>query len=451
MTSPKTQFKTPTEVQNFDITHASVLRLAVPMTLAYITTPLLGLTDMAVVGRLGVEALIGGLAVGAIIIDLVFTTFNFLRSGTTGLTSQAFGSQDEKEKQAVLFRALAIAVLSGLAMLVLSPLIVWLGLWFMEPSDAVAEATQSYFLIRMISAPFTLGNYVVLGWLIGLGRSYTALGVQVLLNGTNIALSVYLGLELGWGLEGVAIATVIGEIIAFAVGLFICWSLLDHSIRPSRSRIMERAAWVRLVNLNADIMVRSFALLFAFAYFTAQGAAFGDTTLAANAILLHFFLISGYFLDGLATAAEQVVGRSIGANYREGFWKGFKLTLFWSFVLALSCSGVFWLLGPLLIELLTTIPDVKSEAMLYLPWAALIPLSGMLAFHMDGVFIGATWSRDMSIMMVVSLMGYLLVWWLVKDPLGNHGLWLALHAFVIFRGLTLLMRLVPRARQTFTV
>lgn len=437
------------KAKRFEITHKSVLQLAIPMTLAYVTTPLLGLVDTAVVGRLGVEALIGGLAVGAIIIDLVFTTFNFLRSGTTGLTSQALGAEDEKEKQAIIFRALSIAILSGMAMIVLSPLIIWLGLWFMEPSEAVAEATKTYFIIRMLSAPFALANYAILGWLLGLGKSYTTLAVQVLLNGTNILFSVYLGLILEWGIEGVAIATIIGEVLAFFVGGYICWRTLDHSIRPSRTRLMDKASWSRLVNLNADIMLRSFTLLFAFAYFTAQGAGFGDLTLAANAILMHFFLISGYFLDGLATAAEQIVGRSIGAKYREGFWRGFKLTLLWSAIMALVCSLIFWLAGPSLIALLTTIPEVRQEALIYLAWAAFIPLSGMLAFQMDGVFIGATWSRDMSIMMIVSLIGYLIVWWLVKDSLANHGLWLALHCFVIFRGLTLSARLIPKVRQTF--
>lgn len=437
------------EAKKFEVTHKTVLQLAVPMTLAYITTPLLGLVDTAVVGRLGVEALIGGLAVGAIIIDLVFTTFNFLRSGTTGLTSQAFGAEDEKEKQAILFRALAIAISSGIVMILLSPLIIGLGLWFMAPSEAVADATKTYFLIRMLSAPFSLGNYAILGWLLGLGKSYTSLAVQVVLNGTNIIFSIYLGLILEWGIEGVAIATIIGEILAFVIGIYICWRTLDHSIRPSRTRIMDKKALSRLVNLNADIMLRSFVLLFAFAYFTAQGAGFGDLTLAANAILMHFFLISGYFLDGLATAAEQIVGRSIGANYKPGFWRGFKLTLFWSTVMAILCSLIFWFVGPALINLMTTITEVRNEALIYLAWAAFIPLSGMLAFQMDGVFIGATWSRDMSIMMIISLCGYLLVWWLVKEPLGNHGLWLALHCFVVFRGLTLSARLNSKVRQTF--
>ncbi|MEL7428990.1 MAG: MATE family efflux transporter [Pseudomonadota bacterium] len=436
-------------VKPFAITHRTVLAISVPMTLAYISTPLLGLVDTAVVGQFGTPALIGGLAVGAIIIDLVFTTFNFLRSGTTGLVSQAHGADDEKEQQAILFRALAIALSSGLIMALSSPLILWLGLWFMAPGEAVAEATSTYFLIRMISAPFALGNYVILGWLLGKGRSGLTLAIQLLLNGTNIALSIYLGLWLEWRIEGVAIATIIGEVLAFGVGLLVCRILLDPTVRPSRQRIFDRLAWKRLVNLNADIMIRSFALLFAFAYFTSQGAQFGEVTLAANAILMHFFFIAGYFLDGLATAAEQICGRAVGARFRSGFWKGFRLTLLWNTIMAGLCVVVFLFAGPSLVSLMSTNAEVQSEALAFLYWAAFIPLAGVLAFQLDGVFIGATWSRDMSIMMVISLALYMLVWQLVREPLGNDGLWLALHAFLVFRGLTLALRVMPNMRKTF--
>ena len=433
----------------FEISHRSVLAIAVPMTLAYISTPLLGLVDTAVVGQFGSAALLGGLAVGSVIIALVFTTFNFLRSGTTGLVAQAVGADDEKEKQAILFRALAIAILSGMAMVLLSPVLLWLGLFFMQPTEAVEQATSDYFLIRMLSAPFALANYAVLGWLIGIGRSGLALVIQALLNGTNILLSLYLGLVLEWQIEGVAIATVISEAVTFVAGLALCWNLLDRSVTPSWQRFLEGAAWKRLLNLNVDIMIRSFALLFAFAYFAAQGAGFGEVTLAANAVLMQFFLIAGYFLDGLATAAEQICGRAVGANYRQGFWKGFKLTLFWNFAMAMLCSGVFLVFGPALIDMLSTNADVRATANTFLLWAALVPLSGAMAFQLDGVFIGATWSRDMSIMMVISLALYILLWQFLKVPLENHGLWLCLHAFLMFRGLTLGTRVVPNAQKTF--
>lgn len=439
----------PPDSGKFLVNHAYVLRIAVPMTLAYLTTPVLGLVDTAVVGRFGDAALIGGLAVGAIIIDLILTTFNFLRGGTTGLTSQAFGAGDEKEKQAILFRALAIAFISGVIVILASPLLLMVGLWFMAASENVANATSTYFLIRMLSAPFALANYVILGWLLGLARPGVTLALQALLNGINIILSVLLGLWLGWGIFGVAMATVVGEVVACIVGCLVCWRSLDHTTRPSRQRILDRPAWIRLVNLNGDIMLRSFALFFAFAFFTAQGARFGEITLAANAILLHFFLVSGFFLDGLATAAEQIIGRSIGAKYPEGFWRGFKLTLGWSLVMALACSAVFFVGGPSLIKLLTTNLEVRAAASIFLVWAALTPLTGVLAFHLDGVFIGATWSRDMSLMMLVSLVAYLAFWWITRESLANHGLWLSLHVFVLVRGLTLGLRLKPRAAATF--
>ena len=434
----------------FDVSHRMVLGLAVPMTLAYLSTPLLGVVDTAVVGQFGNAALIGGLAVGAIIIDLLFTTFNFLRSGTTGLVSQAFGAGDEKEKQAILFRALVIAIVAGLIAILLSPLLLELGLWFMNPGNAVSEATSEYFLLRMLSAPLALGNYVILGWLLGLGKSWKTLALQLLLNGTNIALSIFLGLTLDWGLSGVAVATIIGEALAFVVGLMICWRELDHSIRPSKKRLLDSGALTRLVNLNADIMIRSFALLFAFAWFTKQGAGFGETTLAANAVLMHFFLVAGYFLDGLATAAEQICGRSIGANSHSNFWKGFRLTLFWNLVMAVALTSIYLLVGDWMINLMTTDFQVRSLANAFLLLAAITPLTGVFAFQLDGVFIGATWSREMSRMMIISLASYFIALWLLKEPYGNIGLWLALHCFLLVRGLALGLILPYKARAAFS-
>lgn len=425
-----------------------VLGLAVPMTLAYLTTPLLGLVDTAVVGRLGDAALIGGLAVGAIIIDIVFTTFNFLRAGTTGLTAQAVGKEDEKEKQAILFRALIIAVIAGLVMVIALPAILSLGLYFLGPGQNVADATSRYFSIRMLGAPFALANYAILGWLIGLGRSGLGLVLQIVLNGTNMVLSILLGLVLGFGIEGVAFATIIGELVAVIVGGVICWNLLDPSVRPSRQRVFDRVALWKFANLNADIMVRSFILLFAFAYFTSQSTGFGDTTLAANAVLMNFFFISGYFLDGLATAAEQLVGRAIGAHYRPAFWSAVRMTMLWNAVIAGLLSLMFWVFGSHLIGLITTLEPVRIEAEAYLLFAALTAITGVLAFQMDGVFIGATWSREMSMMMVLSLIVYLLAWQFLA-PYENTGLWISLHIFLLTRGLTLTWRLPIKVRREF--
>lgn len=425
-----------------------VLALALPMTLAYLTTPLLGLVDTAIAGRLGDPALLGGLAVGAIIVDVIFTTFNFLRSGTTGLAAQALGRGDEKEKQAILARALLIGVASGGLVMVAIPLIVFTGIWFMAPGAGVAEAAGTYVGIRLLGSPLALANYAILGWLIGLGRSGLGLLLQIVLNGVNMAFSVLLGLWMGYGIAGIAAGAVIGEAFAVLLGSFICRRLADPAMRPGWQRIRDRAALGRFANLNADIMVRSFVLLFAFAYFTAQGAGFGETTLAANAVLMNFFFIAGYLLDGLATAAEQIVGRAIGADDRRAFWRGFRLTLGWNVVLAGLLSALFLGFGESLVAMITTIETVRIEAEAYLWLAALTALTGVLAFQMDGVYIGATWSREMSLMMLVSAALYLIAWQFLM-PWGNTGLWLALHVFLVTRGITLGLRLPIRAARAF--
>ncbi|MEP0944636.1 MAG: MATE family efflux transporter [Rhizobiaceae bacterium] len=435
--------------RSFDVTHRSVIAIAWPVTLAYLSTPLLGLIDTGVVGRLGDPALLGGLAVGAILFDIIFTTFNFLRASTTGLVAQALGAGQVEEQRIVLIRSLLIAVALGLGVLLLAPLILRGGLWAMDAPSAVEQATIIYFTIRVMAAPLTLINYSVLGWMLGLGQAWLGLVLQIVLNGTNIVLSIVLGLVLGWGIEGVAWATVIAEAVAACVGLTIAWLRLAGNGRISWRTVFARAALLRLVGVNFDIMVRSFCLLFAFAFFTSQGAQFGELTLAANAVLMNFFLVAGYFLDGFATAAEQLAGRAVGARHKPAFDATVRLTLVWGFVLAAGASIVFWLGGPLIIDLLTTNELVRAEARVYLAWAAMTALVGVMAFQMDGVFIGATWTVDMRNMMLLSLVAFWLTWWLATPLWGNHGLWLAIEVFLGVRGLSLYARLQVRSRETF--
>lgn len=433
----------------FRVDSATVLRIALPMTLAFLSTPLLGAVDVGVVGQLGDPALVGGIAVGALIFDVLFSTFNFLRSGTTGLTAQALGAGDREEMAATLLRALVVAAGSGLAMLLLAGPILGGALAFVAPSKAVGDATATYFWVRMVSAPFALANYAVLGWVLGLGRSGLGLLLQTLLNGINIVGSIGLGLWAGWGIAGVAWGTVIGEVVTAVVGVAVCLSIGKGAFGRVRARVFERVAFRRMVAVNRDIMIRSFALLFAFAVFTRVGARFGDTVLAANAILMNFFLIGGYFLDGLANAAEQLAGRAVGAGRRREFETAVRLTVIWGFVFSAVVSAVLLLLGETVIAVMTTAPEVRAEAATYLVWAALTPLAGVLAFEMDGVYIGATWSREMRNMMLASLVVFLVVLAAATPTLGNHGLWLALLAFLGARGITLAARVPPLAARTF--
>lgn len=435
--------------RRFSVTNRSVLAIAWPTTLAYLSTPLLGLIDTGVVGRLNDPALLGGLAVGAVLFDIIFTTFNFLRASTTGLVAQALGAGDSEEQRIVLVRSLLLSVVTGAVVLLLAPAILMFGLLAMDVPPAVEEATRIYFVIRVLAAPLTLANYSILGWMLGLGQARLGLILQFVLNGSNIILSVYLGLHLGWGIEGVAWATVIAEGIAACVGLSIAWLRLSGAGSLSWLVVFDRAALVRLFGVNRDIMIRSFCLLFAFAFFTAQGARFGEVTLAANAVLLNFFLISGYFLDGFATAAEQLAGKAVGARHRPAFDATVRLTLIWGFVLSAMAFLVFITGGPILIDLLTNNDSVRATARDYLIWAALTAPIGVVAFQMDGVYIGATWSSDMRNMMLVSLAAFLVTWWLATPLIHNHGLWLALEVFLGIRGITLYARLPKRALAAF--
>jgi len=437
-------------VKPFDVTHRSVAGAATPMTLAFLSTPLLGLVDTAVIGQLGSAALLGGLAVGAILFGLVDGTFNFLRSSTAGFTAQALGADDAKEQQAIFLRSLVIACMCGLLLVTLTQPLLHFGIPLMGAQGEVADATRSYVEIRMLGAPLTLINYAILGWLLGLGRAGTGLLVQTILNSVNMGLSIYLGLYLEMGIAGVAWATVAAQAVATIFGLSIFWFLTRKLAKPRRSQVFSLGRIVQLMAVNRDIMIRSFVLMIAFAFFTAQSARFGETTLAANAILMQFFSLSGYFLDGLATAAEQMTGKAIGANYRPAFDKSVRLTLIWGFILAALATAFFYFGGPFLIDFMTTNEEVRAQARLYLFWSAITALVGVLAFQMDGVFIGATWSVDMRNMMIVSLFAYLATWFVLTPWLGNHGLWIALEAFLGVRGLSLYSRVPKKASGAFT-
>jgi putative MATE family efflux protein len=439
----------PTGARPFAVTNRSVLAIAVPMTLAYLTTPLLGLTDTAVVGQFGDAALLGGLAAGALIFDVVFTTFNFLRSGTTGLVAQAFGRGDVLEEQAVFWRSALIAVVAGLVLAALAPVVSTAGQRFIGGGDRVSEAMDTYIRIRLLGAPLSLMNYAILGYVLGRGEGGFGLLLQIILNGCNIVLCIVLGLELGWGVAGVAWATVVGEGAAMLVGLAVVIRRFRAAPALPKGRVLHVPALMAMLSLNRDIMIRSFSLVAAFALFTRQGAQFGTLTLAANAVLMNFFFIAGYFLDGFATAAEQLAGRAIGARARHSFHRAVRLTVLWGFGLAGTTTLVLLAFGDRLIAIVTTAADVQALAGAYLPWAAFGALSGVLAFQMDGVFIGATWSRDMRNMMLLSFLAFIAALLTLTPIFGNAGLWAALHIFLLSRGLSLMAILRVRARTAF--
>lgn len=433
----------------FTVTHRSVLAIALPMTLGYITTPLLGITDTAVIGRTGEAAALAGLAIGAVLFDLLFSSLNFLRVSTTALVAQAFGRNDPREQVAVFCRSMILSVGIGLIILLLSPLLLKGGLVMMGAEGRVAEVTATYFSIRILAGPLTLANFTIMGFVLGRGKGSLGLALQVLLNGVNICLSILLGLHFGWGVAGVAVGALAGEACATLAGLAIILSRLNKTQLPTWTELLNPERLSELFSLNRDILIRSFVLLAAFTLLTRIGTSFGPTTLAANALLMNFFMVASFYLDGIANAAEQITGRAVGAQYRPGFEKGVKLTALWSAGLAITTTLLFLTQGGQLIDAMTTAEDVRQMARLFLPWAAITAITGALAFQMDGIFIGAAWSSDMRNMMLAAFAGYLLALALLVPAFGNHGLWLSLNLFLALRGVLLLCRLKARTHQTF--
>ena len=415
------------------LTHKTIFAIAVPVMISNVTTPLLGVVDTGVVGRIPDPAYIGAVAIGSLIFTLVFWAFSFLRMGTTGLTAQAHGAGDGDEVVAVLGRALLIAVAVGAALVLLERPLGAAAFAFLDGSERVEMLARDYFEIRIWAAPMTLVNYALLGWLIGLGRTDLGLVLQLLLNVTNIALDALFVLGFGWDVRGVALGTLIAETAAAGAGLAIVWRVSRRfGPRPSLERLLIRARLERMLTVNVDIMVRTLALLGVFVWFNAESARQGDVILAANAVLLQFIGVAAFFLDGLAFATETLVGRAVGAAQRAGLVVASRMTTAWAAAIAASISLALASLGPALIDLLTVDPAARQAARDYLPWAAAAPLLGVWAFQLDGIFIGATRTVDMRNAMLLSFGIFLVAWWLLRGH-GNHGLWAAFHVHYVAR------------------
>ena len=417
-----------------EVNHRRMLALAIPMTLSHVTTPLLGLVDATVIGRLGSAQLLGAVALGAVIFDFLFWSFGSLRMATTGLTAQATGAGDSREVDRTLARALAVGAAVGLGMILLQWPIWEIVRRLAGASDAVNEALSTYFAIRIWAAPFSFANYAILGSTLGRGRTDLGLVLQVAINVANIAFTIVLVAVLEFGVAGAAVGTVMAEVVGVGFGLMVLRRLGSDPFRVPTEEIFDRAAMLRTFAVNRDIMIRTIALLAAFAIFTALGARSGDVTLAANAVLYNMFLIGGYFLDGFATAAETLCGQSLGARNERAFRRSVALSLQWSLGFGLAVTAVFLFAGGFFIDFVSTSPEVRVHAREYLIFAALTPLLGATAFTFDGIYVGATWTQAMRNLMLFAFAAFGLVL-LLGQGLGNTGLWIAFLLFLVTRGL----------------
>jgi MATE family multidrug resistance protein len=415
------------------VTTAQVFAIAGPAMVANLTTPLIGVVSTTAIGRLDDAALLGGVAMASVLFDCIFWLFGFLRMSTVAFTAQSLGAGETQELSAILMRGLIVAGLVGAALIVLQIPLATLLLGAMGGSDGVTRAAKTYFTIRIWSAPLALANYVVLGWLIGQARARLALATQIAINVVNAAATVLLVLVLNAGIAGAAIAAVIGETAGLLLGVLIASRLTRGKPAIDRAMLFERAKLMRMLAVNRDILIRTAALITAFLFFTAQGARAGDVTLAANAVLNNLLLVSAFFLDGLANAAEQLCGRAYGARDRYAFAGAVRLVVVWGFGFALAVTAVFALFGPALIDVMTASPDVRRAARDFLLFVILSPMLAVFAFAYDGVYIGATWARDMRNLMVLSLLIFLAAWFALRS-FGNAGLWGAFLVHYAARG-----------------
>jgi MATE family multidrug resistance protein len=418
---------------SFEVTTARVFAIAGPAMVANQTAPLIGIVSTTAIGRLGDATLLGGVAMTSVIFDCLFWLFGFLRMSTVGFTAQSLGAGEMAELPALLARGLVLAVLIGTGLIALQVPLAAVLLEAMGGSEGVTRAAKTYFNIRIWSSPLALANYVVLGWLIGQARAKLALAVQVAINLINVAATALLVLGLDMGIAGAAIAAVIAEAFGLGLGILIARRLVQGRLAVSRKTLLDRERLMRLLSVNGDIMIRTAALISAFLFFTAQGARAGDVTLAANSVLNNFLLVSGFFLDGLANAAEQLCGQAFGARDKKAFSTATRLVVSWGFAFALAVAMVFALFGPTLIDIMTASEAVRHGARDYLWFVIASPLLAVFAFAFDGVYIGATWARDMRNLMVLSFLIFLTAW-LALRSFGNAGLWGALLFFYAARG-----------------
>jgi MATE family multidrug resistance protein len=433
-----------------DVSHRRVLAIAVPIMLANVSQPLLGIVDTAVIGRLPEPHYIGAIAIGSLIFSFLYWGFGFLRMGTGGLAAQAFGASEPAELAAVLARALLIAIALGLIIIALSPLIGIVAFNAIQASDAVEREASAYFSIRIWSAPFALMTYVLVGWFVGIGKTPAALAIALFLNGVNAGLDAVFVLWLGMTAAGIALGTFIAEVAAAMLGLVLVFLELRRlGARFEPARLLDLGRLKRMVTINLDIMVRSLLLVLAFSWFTAQGARMGDVTLAANAVLMHFFSFSSYLIDGFAHAAQALVGQSVGARARAMYRRAIKLSTLWAGALSMALVVLIVAAGPAMIDVLSVSGEVRAAARAYLPWVAVSPLLGVASFQLDGIFTGATQTRDMRNMMILSFALFIGLWWLLTPIWGNHGLWLALDLFLLIRAATLTARLPALERRAF--
>ena len=411
-----------------------ILRIALPSIVSNITVPLLGLVDVTIVGHLGSPAYIGAIAVGGLLFNIIYWIFGFLRMGTSGMTSQAYGRQDQPEMLRLLVRAVGLGVLIAVLLVILQVPIAQGAFLFIHPTEEIRELATTYFRICIWGAPAMLGLYGLTGWYIGMQNSRIPMAVAITQNVVNIAASlsfVYWG---GMKVEGVALGTLVAQWAGFVMGLCLWFRHYGHLRRFSLEGLWQREAMKRFFAVNRDIFLRTLCLVAVTMFFTSAGAAQGEIILAVNTLLMQLFTLFSYIMDGFAYAGEALSGRYIGARNPKAFQDTVRHLFLWGGMMVLLFTGMYALGGNAFLGLLTDEPEVIAASGDYFLWALLIPVAGMAAFVWDGVFIGATATRGMLMAMAAAALCFFGLYYGLRELWGNHALWLAFVTYLAMRG-----------------
>lgn len=424
-----------------------ILRLAIPSIISNVTVPLLGLVDLSIVGHIGNEDYISAIAVGSMIFNVMYWLLGFLRMGTSGMTSQAFGREDTMECIRILVRSLTIGLAFGLLFILTQSGLEWGLLRLMNTPEASWEYVTTYFQIVIWGAPAMLGLYSLTGWFIGMQDTRTPMVVAILQNLVNILASLSLVFVLGWGIAGVAAGTLLAQWIGFLVALLGAWKRI-HKVNCLRigqglgtdswSRLVRvlsvKAAWINFFLVNKDIFLRTLCLIVVNFYFTSAGGKQGAMMLAVNTLLMTLFTIFSYVMDGFAYAGEALSGKYYGAGDKQGLHVTVRNLFQFGFLMAVVFTGLYMIGGTGFLHLLTDDDAVVEAARPYLPWAFFIPVVGVTAFILDGVFIGLTDTKGMLFSTVMAMVLFFIVYFVFRDWLANYALWLAFLSFLLMRG-----------------
>ncbi|HLR76703.1 MAG TPA: MATE family efflux transporter [Balneolaceae bacterium] len=416
-----------------------ILRLAIPNIISNLSVPLLGLIDTALLGHLQHVYYLGALAVGSMIFNFIFWGFGFLRMGTTGLTAQAYGRDDKTDAAMTLSRALLVAAVAGFLIVLAQVLIIDLSMLIVDASPEVEHFTRIYFNIRVFTAPAVLGMYVINGWFLGMQNARYPMIVSVVLNLVNVILDFWFIFGLDMKIAGAAW----GTLIARYIGLLLAAFLLIYHYREWLAAYVHKKLWQldelkKFFLVNRDLFLRTLFLIFAFSFFTAKSATFGNVLLAANTILLQLWLFVSYAVDGFAFAAESLIGRYTGAADKKSVKKTIKYCFIWGFSLGFANALVYAVFSRTILQIFTDQKEVIQAALSFFGWIIAGPVISSFCYIWDGIYIGATATKAMRNSLLIATVAIFLPAYFISEPyIGNHSIWLAMTLFMIARGLML--------------